>query len=168
MRAVLNLSINSGLVLSFTSRLLLLLLNSECYRLTSCLGTASLGKLEKRKISHLYRRCVMGSQSEGTRSYWSIYLRFQTTETPLLIASSEVVGGRLTTLRSMAKISCPTRWNTVLRSSFIYLAVTLTQPYVEIHITVYSIQFSFHVSTYRTSGKGKVHPRIGHEGLEVE
>jgi hypothetical protein len=44
--------------------------------------------------------------------------------------------------------------------------------------TIYNVQFSFHVLTYRTSangkgkgkgkskGKGKVHPRTGHEGLE--
>ena len=72
---------------------------------------ASLGTLEKRKISHLYRQCVMGSQSEGAGSYWSISLRLQTTETPLLIASSGGVGGGLTTIRSMAKISSLTRCN---------------------------------------------------------
>jgi hypothetical protein len=46
------------------------------------------GTLGKRKIAHLYIQCVMGSQNGGTGSYWSIYLRLQTTETPLLLASS--------------------------------------------------------------------------------
>ena len=41
----------------------------------------------------------MGSQSEGAGSYWSIYLRLLTTETPLLTASSGGVGGGLTTVR---------------------------------------------------------------------
>jgi hypothetical protein len=133
------------------------------------LGRASLGNLVQRKFSHLYRQCVMGSQSEGTGSYWSIYLRLQPTETPLLIESSGGVGGGLTTIRSMAKISTLTRWNRVRRRSFLYPAI-LAQPYVVIHNTVYSVQFKFHVLTYRTSsnGKGKVNPRTDHEVLEGE
>jgi hypothetical protein len=105
----------------------------------------SLGTLEKRKISHFHRQCVMGSQSEDTGSYWSIYLRLQTSEIPLLIASSGGMGGELTTIRSMAKISSLTRWNSVRRSSFLYPAGTPAQSYVEIHNTIYNVQFAFHV-----------------------
>jgi len=48
--------------------------------------------------------------------------------------------------------------------------MTVAQPYVKIHNTVYSVQFEFHVLTYQTStnGEGKIHPRTGHEGLEGE
>jgi hypothetical protein len=58
----------------------------------------------------------------------------------------------------------------VRRSSFQYLAMTLTQPYMEIHNTIYRVQSAFHILTYRTSanGKGKVHPITSHEGLEGE
>ena len=91
----------------------------------------------------------MGSQSEGTGSYWSIYLRLQTTETPVLMASSGGVGGGLNTIRSMAKFSSLTRWNTVRRSSFLYLAMTLTQPYVEMHNAVYSVRTALLVGRSR-------------------
>ena len=68
----------------------------------------------------------------------------------------------------MAKISSLTRWGGVRMNLLLYLEMKPAQHYVQIHNTIYSVQFAFHVLTHRTSakGKGEVRPRTGYEGLE--